>query len=166
MPVVRTIKMSRRLKYFSNRLCQSLSLVSNNCNSSVINGWMYRLGKVPKLNPTFLVFISKLNSKCKWISVTISSGTVTGVQSIIPKAHVACICMEYLRRNGTALRAPDVENNIPLKNLSGTSHNSDSPSPPSSNTPLFSNFHLVTNSISLSFCHQLPLCFIFSYEVR
>jgi hypothetical protein len=94
-PVLRTMTMSRWLKYFSNQLCQSLSLAGNDCNSGVINGRMNRLGKVPKLHPTFLVFISKQNSKRNWISVTISSGTITGVQSILPKSHVACICLEY-----------------------------------------------------------------------
>ncbi len=62
----------------------------------IINGWVYQLSKVPKIHPTFLVFNTKENSECNWISVTISSGTITGMQSILSKVHVACICLEYL----------------------------------------------------------------------
>ncbi len=63
-PVVRAMKTSRRRKYFCNSLCSSLSLVSKNCGSGIINGWVYRLSKVTKNHPAFLVFISKENSKC------------------------------------------------------------------------------------------------------
>ncbi len=58
-------------------------------------------------------------------------------------------------RNGPALHAPDFKNKIPLKNFSGTDPNSGSPSPPSSNTSLFSYFQLETNSIFSAFIINL-----------
>ncbi len=117
--------------------------------------------KVPKIHPTFLVFISKENPKCNWISVTISSGTVTGIQSILStKLMLHESTWNTHWRNGMAFCAPDVENKIPLKNFSGTAPNSGSLSPPSSYTSLFSYFQLETNSIFSAFVINLPSALI------
>ncbi len=118
---------------------------------------MYQFSKVPKIHPTLLVFITKKNSECNWISVTISSGTITGIQSILSKVHAACICLEcLLEKRYMAFCTPDVENKIPLKNFSGTAPNLGSPSPPSSNTSLFFNYQVETNFIFSAFIINLP----------
>jgi hypothetical protein len=53
----------------------------------------------------------------------------------------------------------------PMLIFSGTAPISGSPSPPSSNTSLFSNFEIGDKLYFLSFCHQLTICFIFAHVV-